>query len=108
MSAIQGTYKNDNIGATLVISQANDSNGQISSASIAYGGKTYPATGHYHFKNSGGPTTCVVLSATDDTTGYIGLALAADNMQFKELKSFGGYVTFGAEAIGLGGAFVRQ
>jgi hypothetical protein len=108
MASIQGTYKNQNIGATLVISQANDSNGQIGSASLTYEGKTYPATGHYHFKNSVGPTTCVVVNALNDENGYISLALAADSMEFRELRSFGGQVTFGASAVGLGGAFVRQ
>ena len=105
---IQGTYKNDNIGATLVISQANDSNGQIGSASLTYGGRTYPASGHYHFKNSSGPTTVVVLNALDDSVGYIGLALTAPDMQFNELKSFGGFVNFDSTAVGLGGAFMRQ
>ncbi|MCP1925757.1 MULTISPECIES: hypothetical protein [Bradyrhizobium] len=38
---------NDNIGAKLVISQANDANGQITAASISYNGHNYPATGHY-------------------------------------------------------------
>lgn len=108
MATIQGTYKNDNIGATLVISQANDGNGQIASASLTYAGKTYPATGHYHFKNSSGPSTCVIVNALDDDSGYISLALVSDTMDFKELKSFGGRVTFDTAAIGLGGAFRRQ
>ncbi|MDR3525872.1 MAG: hypothetical protein P4L57_01245 [Rhizomicrobium sp.] len=108
MSQLVGTYKNENIGATLAITQANDSNGQITAASVSYGGQTYPATGHYHFKNSGGPTTCVTINAMNDSLGYISLALTAPDMQFKELKSFGGFVTFDAVAVGLGGAFMRQ
>lgn len=108
MSQIVGNYKNDNIGATLVISQANDSNGQITAATVTYAGQTYPATGHYHFKNSTGPTTAIAITALNDGVGYISLALTATDMNFRELKSFGGYVTFDAVAIGLGGAFVRQ
>ncbi|MCP3475518.1 hypothetical protein NLM33_35085 [Bradyrhizobium sp. CCGUVB1N3] len=46
---------NDNIAAKFVIDQANDSNGQITSASISYNGHNHPAIGHYHFKNSTGP-----------------------------------------------------
>ncbi|WP_029084374.1 hypothetical protein [Bradyrhizobium sp. th.b2] len=108
MSRLQGTYVNDNIGAKLVISQANDSNGQIAAASISYNGHNYPATGHYHFKNSTGPTTVAVLTGLDDDTGYVALSLTAENQEFKRLESFGGLVNFNAETIGLGGAFIRQ
>ncbi|MDH6686978.1 hypothetical protein AB7M56_007908 [Bradyrhizobium elkanii] len=107
MSRLQGTYVNDNIGAKLVISKANDSNGQITDASISYNGQNYPATGHYHFKDSTGPTTVAVLTGLDDDTGYVALSLTAENQEFKRLKSFGGLANFDAETIGLGGAFIR-
>ncbi|MCP3460400.1 hypothetical protein [Bradyrhizobium sp. CCGUVB23] len=108
MSKLQGTYVNDNIGAKLVIAQANDSNGQITSASISYNGHNYPATGHYHFKNSTGPTTVTVPTGLDDDAGYVALTLTSDSQEFKRLKSFGGLANFDAETIGLGGAFNRQ
>ena len=108
MSQIVGTYKNDNIGAMLTIAQANDANGDILAASIVYGGHTYAATGHYHFKNSTGPTTVIYLTAMDPSAGTVALALTAPDMNFKELKSFGGFTTYDATAVGLGGAFMRQ
>ncbi|MCA1400209.1 hypothetical protein [Bradyrhizobium sp. BRP56] len=97
MSRLQGTYVNDNIGAKLVISQANDANGQITAASISYNGHNYPATGHYHFKNSAGPTTVAVLTGLNDDIGYVALSLTAENQEFKRLKSFDGLVDFNAE-----------
>lgn len=108
MSNIQGTYMNSNIEAKLVISQANDSNGQITAASITYNGTTYQATGHYHFKNSTGPTTAIYISAMDASVGALAFTMAAGDMSFKELKSYGGFVDYNNNAVGLGGAFVRQ
>ena len=108
MSAIQGTYKNDNINATLVISQANDANGQITAGTLAYGGCTYQITGHYHFKNSTGPTTVIYVCGGDPTIGVVSFSLAAGDMSFKVLKSFGGFVDYNNNAIGLGGAFLKQ
>lgn len=108
MSAIQGTYINDNIGATLVIAKATDANGEITEASMTYNGQTYGAKGHYHFKNSSGPTTVIVLNGLNDGVGYISLALTAEDPSFKTLRSFGGYVNFDAKASGLGGEFVKH
>jgi|WetSurMetagenome_2_1015567.scaffolds.fasta_scaffold247401_2 hypothetical protein len=107
MSALPGTYKNSNIGATLVIADANDSNGEIKSATVNYDGQSFSGAGHYHFKNSGGPTTDIIINAFNDGIGYVTLALTAGDMQFHELKSFGGYVNFDAKATGLGGSFVK-
>jgi hypothetical protein len=107
MSALPGTYKNNNIGATLVIADANDSNGEIKSATVNYDGHSFSGGGHYHFRNSYEPPTDIVINAFNDGIGYLTLALTAGDMQFQELKSFGGYVDFSAKAIGLGGSFTK-
>ncbi len=46
MSRLEDTYVNENIGAKLVISKANDSNGEIAAALISSNGTTFlrPAT----------------------------------------------------------------
>ena len=107
MSALPGTYENSNLGATLTIADANDANGEIKSATGNYNGRKFSGNGHYHFKNGTGPTTDIVINAFNDGVGYVTLALTAADMQFHELKSFGGYVDFDAKAVGLGGSFVK-
>jgi hypothetical protein len=106
MSRLNGTYKNANTGATLTITEANDSNGQLK-GSIAYPDITLAVSGHYHFQNSVGPRTVIQLAALNDGARYEAWALVADDMNFTTLRSMGGRASFDGSLAGEGGAFAR-
>lgn len=72
--SIQGTYNNKALNAKLVITEANDSNGQ-GKGTFSIGGASYEVALHYHFDNNTGPTT-VMQIWTSNTYGwdYVGAA----------------------------------
>jgi hypothetical protein len=107
MSNINGTYKNDNSGSTLVISNADDSNGSFS-GTLTDANVDYSVSGHYHFKNSGGPSTIIAISAFNDGIAYEAWVLFSQDMTFQKLQSMGARGNFDGTVVGLGGTFIKQ
>lgn len=99
-SAIEGTYTSDTPGISkLVISSANDANGQMSGTVTVFPGAdgveetTLNFTGHYHYKNSNGPGVAFHLGAGKDSNDlYVGFCGTgtAENGSFNSLLLTGG------------------
>jgi len=96
MASLVGTYVNKAQNFTLVISEANDSNG-TGKGTMNWGPHVVPVTVHYHFKgNNQAPTNLYVVGNVDlpdnkyfaaagytDATDYksiqIGMSLSTEN-----------------------------
>ncbi len=121
MSAIQGTYKSTTPGISeLVISSADDSNGQLSGILTVYPGAegvdqvTLNITGHYHYQNSVGPGVSMWIGGWDDGPNlYVGMALTgtASGGSFNLLLGTGGMVISndsGGDAFPWTGTFNKE
>ncbi|HAD98813.1 MAG TPA: hypothetical protein DCG19_15475 [Cryomorphaceae bacterium] len=72
--SLNGTYKCAQLGATLEITESNNSNGQ-GSGTFTIGGNSYPVNLHYHFENNVGPKTVLQIWASRVTAwDYLGAA----------------------------------
>ena len=76
--SLVGRYSCHELGAVLTITEANDSNGR-GRGRFAMGGMTIPINLHYHFENSDGPRTNLIIWDTNtDPNQYVGGAGVSD------------------------------
>jgi hypothetical protein len=84
--SLVGTYVNVAQNYTLVITEANDSNG-TGKGTMNWGPHAIPVTLHYHFKNSGGPETCLwVVGNQDDPNKYFAGAGYTNNQGYASIQ----------------------
>ena len=89
---LAGTYTNTETKAVLTITQADDSNGQLSGTlATNYNGSavTLTVSGHYHYLNSAGPQTSLAFIAVHDDSPasiYEAWSGITDNRSYKTLE----------------------
>jgi len=107
MSNLTGTYVCKELGAELKITEANNSNGNGKGV-LSLGKMSSGVSIHYHFKNSTGPeTTLVITGINDDPNLYVGAAgFLPNNSNVTEITLAGGWATIN-EAIGFSSKFKR-
>lgn len=103
--SLMGTYKNSSTNEVLQITEANNANGQLKGVlRFQENGRevSLNVQGHYHFFQSTGAETGIVLSATQDGVPEIYEAWAGvgSGPQYKELNMFGGRGTVKAANSG--------
>ncbi|BBH12867.1 hypothetical protein [Chromobacterium haemolyticum] len=109
MSKINGTYKNNNINAQLVITDANDSNGTFSGR-YTQDGQEYEimsGAGHYHFTAGGKTGTAISFVVNNDVLGFQSWSLYSPDMSFSSLRGNGAKAFRDGTYYGFGGEFVR-
>ena len=103
-----GKYECKEIGATLEITEANNSNGQGNGV-FSYGEvKNCKVSLHYHFENNTGKNMNLnIWGCSDDPNRYIGCAgYMANHASAVEMDVAGGIATIG-NASSFSGKFVR-
>ena len=104
--SLVGTYKCEELGATLVVAKAQDSNGR-GEGTFTFGGKSIGVSFHYHFKNSNQPPTALNLVGNkDDPNYYVGAAGNTTFPDYKKIELAGGFSTNNV-ATSFGGVFRR-
>ena len=109
MSKINGIYKNNNINAELIITDANDHNGTFSGR-YKQDGKDYEimeGAGVYHFAPGGRTGTAISFIANNEDLGFQSWSLYSPDMAFTSLRGNGSKAFRDGTYCGLGGEFVR-
>lgn len=102
-----GTYVNSDLEAKLVITTANDANGN-GSGTLQMGVVTLSVNIHYHFENSVGPaTTLYFYGNQDDPNYYLGMAGLTDNRTYSNIQISGGLAKTNG-VIPFSGVFTRS
>lgn len=104
---LAGTYYDTILNAKLVISKANDGNGQ-GAGTLYIGGHSVDLNLLYHFQNSVGPmTTLVVSGLKNDPNQYVGAVGSTNNSNYHAIQLAGGFATT-SDVISFSGTFVRS
>ncbi len=94
-SDLSGTYRDDQLDATLTISGADVSKGSIAGGSIVYGGHTYEwLTGKFGFENNTGSSTVVAVVAINNIVGSIAFTLGTTQPLYTTLVGVGSEAKF--------------
>ncbi len=84
--SLTGTYVNVAQNFKLVITAANDSNGQAS-GTMYWGPHTIPVNIHYHYENNVGPVTnLTVVGMQDNPNKYFAGAGATNNSNYAGIQ----------------------
>ena len=107
--SLKGTYVNENQDETLVISEANDSDGSLS-GTLSTDGKSFNITGHYHYKNNTGNATIIRFMGGASTLyeSWSGTADRGDDFASLNVMGSRAIVSDDESVFGLGGPFVKQ